>query len=435
MGQRRCAARGCSARRSSSPPPRSPTAPRISTSATPCRELFARGAVPIVNENDATATDEIAFGDNDALAAIVAVLTGASLLVLLTEVDGVYTRRPGTRGRRADRRRLRRSARRRSVRARSSGRGGMRSKILAAELAASAAIPTVIAAGRGGRRARPDRRRGAARHALRAERRRAVGVQALAEARASVSRDACTWTRALAQAVAARRPEPARRGRRALRGPVRRGRRRRARRARTAASFAKGVASAGRGRDRHAARAASRRSTATASSCSNSSNEGGRSRCFTDTRDHRGRAPCRWHGWSAKVVPFCLGIVGVVLLATGSQLALGASGRPRAASATACRSCRTPPRRSPPQPKPPSTEDRQRAVHRGSVVQTDQMWVCRGPVEPRLGDDHDDDQRDRRAEGRGRGAPDSRAAPGGSARSRSSSGPATGSRSPRASTT
>ena len=47
-----------------------------------------------MNENDATATDEITFGDNDALAAQVAVLTGARLLVLLTEVDGVYATHP-----------------------------------------------------------------------------------------------------------------------------------------------------------------------------------------------------------------------------------------------------------------------------------------------------------------------------------------------------
>ena len=60
--------------------------------------LFRLGAVPVVNENDATATDEITFGDNDALAAQVAVLTHARLLVLLTEVDGVYSRAPGTPG-------------------------------------------------------------------------------------------------------------------------------------------------------------------------------------------------------------------------------------------------------------------------------------------------------------------------------------------------
>ena len=51
--------------------------------------LFSLGAVPVVNENDATATDEISFGDNDALAAQVAVLVRARMLVLLTSVAGV----------------------------------------------------------------------------------------------------------------------------------------------------------------------------------------------------------------------------------------------------------------------------------------------------------------------------------------------------------
>src|SRR5262249_56319707 len=60
--------------------------------------LLRLGAVPVVNENDATATDEITFGDNDALAAQVAVLLRARLLVLLTEVAGVYSRAPGTPG-------------------------------------------------------------------------------------------------------------------------------------------------------------------------------------------------------------------------------------------------------------------------------------------------------------------------------------------------
>lgn len=110
--------------------------------------LFALGAVPVVNENDATATDEITFGDNDALAAHVAILVRARLLVLLTEVEGVFTRAPGTPGAElvaegaaageaalGDASRL--------------GRGGMRSKVLAAEMAAAAGIPTVIADGAG----------------------------------------------------------------------------------------------------------------------------------------------------------------------------------------------------------------------------------------------------------------------------------------------
>ena len=56
--------------------------------------LLAAGAVPIVNENDTVATREIHFGDNDRLASLVAQVTGADLLVLLTDVDGLFTRSP-----------------------------------------------------------------------------------------------------------------------------------------------------------------------------------------------------------------------------------------------------------------------------------------------------------------------------------------------------
>jgi glutamate 5-kinase len=52
-------------------------------------ELLDAGAVPIINENDTVATDEIRFGDNDQLAAMVVPLVGAELLILLTDVDGV----------------------------------------------------------------------------------------------------------------------------------------------------------------------------------------------------------------------------------------------------------------------------------------------------------------------------------------------------------
>ncbi|MCW2949999.1 MAG: glutamate 5-kinase, partial [Thermoleophilia bacterium] len=57
-------------------------------------QLLAWRVVPIVNENDTTATDEITFGDNDALAAQVAVAVGASTLVLLTDTEGLYTDHP-----------------------------------------------------------------------------------------------------------------------------------------------------------------------------------------------------------------------------------------------------------------------------------------------------------------------------------------------------
>src|SRR5918992_5586037 len=50
--------------------------------------------LPVINENDTTTTDEISFGDNDFLAAQVALLVGADLLVLLTDVEGLYTADP-----------------------------------------------------------------------------------------------------------------------------------------------------------------------------------------------------------------------------------------------------------------------------------------------------------------------------------------------------
>jgi glutamate 5-kinase len=104
--------------------------------------LFSLGAVPVVNENDATATDEISFGDNDALAAQVAVLVRARLLVLLTSVPGVLKEgvliEDG-------------AAARSAVFGPGSalGRGGMESKVSAAEVAAGAGIATVIAGGAG----------------------------------------------------------------------------------------------------------------------------------------------------------------------------------------------------------------------------------------------------------------------------------------------
>ncbi|HEY2072818.1 MAG TPA: glutamate 5-kinase [Gaiellaceae bacterium] len=105
--------------------------------------LLRLGVVPVVNENDATATDEITFGDNDALAAQVAVLLGARMLVLLTEVDGVYGASAEllASGDAIDEAALGMGG--------PLGRGGMASKVAAARLAAEAGIPTVIASGRG----------------------------------------------------------------------------------------------------------------------------------------------------------------------------------------------------------------------------------------------------------------------------------------------
>src|ERR671919_1846054 len=58
------------------------------------RKLLDWRIVPVINENDTTTTDEISFGDNDFLAAQVAVLVGADLLVLLTDTEGLYTSDP-----------------------------------------------------------------------------------------------------------------------------------------------------------------------------------------------------------------------------------------------------------------------------------------------------------------------------------------------------
>jgi glutamate 5-kinase len=110
--------------------------------------LLELGVVPVVNENDATSTDEIAFGDNDALAAHVAVLLHARLLVLLTEVEGVFTVPPGEAGAEllAD---GRAAAEIRFGAGSATGRGGMESKVRAAEIAAGAGVTTVIASGHG----------------------------------------------------------------------------------------------------------------------------------------------------------------------------------------------------------------------------------------------------------------------------------------------
>ncbi|MDR0406024.1 MAG: glutamate 5-kinase [Clostridiales bacterium] len=113
--------------------------------------LMKFNVVPVVNENDTISTFEIEFGDNDTLSAYVATLVGADLLIILSDIDGLYDRDP------------RRDANARligrveeitdGVRALAGGigtargTGGMATKIAAAEIAARAGISTVIANG------------------------------------------------------------------------------------------------------------------------------------------------------------------------------------------------------------------------------------------------------------------------------------------------
>lgn len=114
-------------------------------------KLLEWRVVPVINENDTTTTDEISFGDNDFLAAQVAILVGAERLLLLTNTDGVFTADPRTD---PDAQLVRRidgieelDALVITEAASVLGSGGMRSKVVAAEMATAAGIPTVIANG------------------------------------------------------------------------------------------------------------------------------------------------------------------------------------------------------------------------------------------------------------------------------------------------
>ncbi len=115
------------------------------------RKLLDWRVLPVINENDTTTTDEISFGDNDFLAAQVAVLTGADLLVLLTDTDGLYTADPR---RDPNAQRVPEVTDFGAVEDLKVGHagsplssGGMRSKVVAAEMATAAGIEAVIASG------------------------------------------------------------------------------------------------------------------------------------------------------------------------------------------------------------------------------------------------------------------------------------------------
>jgi glutamate 5-kinase len=115
------------------------------------QRLLEWRVVPIINENDTTTTDEISFGNNDFLAAQVAILLSADLLMLLTDAEGLFTADP-----RADpsAQRVARiddfgqlDALRIGHQTSALGTGGMRSKVVAAEMATAAGVATVIAGG------------------------------------------------------------------------------------------------------------------------------------------------------------------------------------------------------------------------------------------------------------------------------------------------
>lgn len=113
-------------------------------------ELFNLGVIPVVNENDTVATYEIEFGDNDSLSAIVAALVDADLLILLSDIDGLYTDDPRTNKNAEfievveeltdELMEMGKSSTGSSV-----GTGGMNTKLIAAKIATSSNIDMVIA--------------------------------------------------------------------------------------------------------------------------------------------------------------------------------------------------------------------------------------------------------------------------------------------------
>lgn len=113
--------------------------------------LLSLGVVPVINENDTVATEEIRFGDNDTLAALATNLVEAELLVILTDQTGLYNKDPRTNpdavlvqeGEAGDPRLLEMAGG-----AGSFGRGGMRTKLLAAEKAQRSGAATIIVWGR-----------------------------------------------------------------------------------------------------------------------------------------------------------------------------------------------------------------------------------------------------------------------------------------------
>ncbi len=115
------------------------------------RALLQAGVIPVINENDTVATEEIRYGDNDLLAALVANLIGADALIILTDVEGVLDAAPSAGGKRiplvthAD---LDITEAAGQTSADGIGSGGMSSKVDAARAAARHGVQTVVASGR-----------------------------------------------------------------------------------------------------------------------------------------------------------------------------------------------------------------------------------------------------------------------------------------------
>ncbi len=116
------------------------------------KELLEMGVIPVVNENDTISTYEMSFGDNDTLSAVVAALVDADLLILLSDIDGLYTDDPNTNPdaefieviEKIDERFMEMG---KSTSSSKVGTGGMHTKLLAARIATDSGADMVITNG------------------------------------------------------------------------------------------------------------------------------------------------------------------------------------------------------------------------------------------------------------------------------------------------
>lgn len=125
---------------------------RFLNARTTLEALFATGALPIINENDSVVVDEIKFGDNDNLSALVTSLAEADLLLILTDIEGLYSANPNSdpdaqliplvRSITKDIERMAGGS------GSNIGTGGMATKVSAAKKAARFGVPTILAAGK-----------------------------------------------------------------------------------------------------------------------------------------------------------------------------------------------------------------------------------------------------------------------------------------------
>ncbi|RJO60148.1 glutamate 5-kinase [candidate division WS5 bacterium] len=113
--------------------------------------LMSYGVIPVINENDPVAVDEIKFGDNDMLAALTASLVEADMLIILSDVEGLYSKDPAQKGAKIIGKVVEITHEIEKLAGSSSstvGTGGMYSKVLAARQAVNHGIPVVIMSGK-----------------------------------------------------------------------------------------------------------------------------------------------------------------------------------------------------------------------------------------------------------------------------------------------